>query len=75
MEWLAVFTIEHYLRIKGHDIGVAASLEHLTATGVEKLWRVPECFIRGFFQKEFWELIVPTTGAAAFKLPKVIGYR
>lgn len=74
-EWPAISMIEHYVRTRHEDVGIAASFDELTTAGVDKVWRIPECMIRGFFQQDFWNVTIPNMGAKAFQVPKLIGYR
>lgn len=66
--------MDMYLRRCATD-GVTASLGALSKVDHERRWRIPPCLIRSFFQKNFWQTVVPAMGGSAFKAPRLIGRR
>lgn len=74
-EWPAPGLVERYLRARQSDTGVTASLKTLTSADHNNTWRMPPCFVRAAFQKNFWENFVPTMGAEVFKTPRLLGVR
>lgn len=67
--------IDTYLRAPTAGLGVTASVETITAKTCDVEWRVPRCFVRALFQKEFWGSTVPAMGPSALRLPKLLGLR
>lgn len=74
-EWPSPALVESYLRTGPADIAVTAPLESIAAANHGNVWRMPPCFVRAFFQKEFWDRVVPLMGAAGLDTPKLLGYR